>query len=1059
MSDPNWIRIQRKTFTRWCNTFLVNRNLAIANLETDLSDGVALHNLLEILSGEKLNPKPSKQVKMKVQKVEQINRVIRFIQAKGIKIVGIGGQDVHDGNTKLILGLIWTLILRFQISINEDELGGSSKQALLDWCNKVLNPQGVEVKNFKDSWQDGRAFCGLVNALEEGAINLDERTPDKAEESLNLAFNKAEELFQFPKVLDAEDVLLEPDDLSMMCYISYFRGYLQSNTAHAPSCYAEGPGLKGGLVLKPSEFKVFVRNDQNEQATRGGAPVRCFLKDENDEDVCRVSIIDNRDGTYSCSYEAPRPGKFTLYVRIAKNEIKGSPFTAEVVSGEPFPGKCVALGPGAKNATAGQLVEFKIQAKDMNGNNLDKGGGKFTAVFKEPKGDIQIKITDHENGTYTGSYTPITAGNTELVIEVATDAFGEGPIEGSPYVIKVNPSSPTAANTVASGPGLQGVPAGDVGVITVQAKDEFDNNLDHGGAPIKGLLTSKADKSEVPVEVIDNGDGTYTLKYTPKKVGEYNLDIKLGEDNIKNAPFSFTILPGKPDPLKFEISGLELDGDGKRVVTAGVTDKYKISSRDAFGNIIKGGGLKVEGTITGVESVPVTVKDAGDGSYEISYTPTKIGDYKLEVKVDGKPIGQHNPLPLHVVAAGPSAANTKAYGDGLTSAKLEGENTFTVKAFDSFDNPITVGGSNVGGSLKHSDGSTVPITATDNKDGTYTCTYPNISKAGTYQVTPTLNGQPVQGAPFELKVSPGTVNPELTQVEFLDSTVAGLPCAKVHLKDKHFNHLFEGGDTVEAKITPLSKISGAARDNGDGTYDIIYPADFRGDFEVVVKVNDDLVPGGPWNVTVNENPVSDEMQNEVRKLVPTAAKTWIRLLSQSTESERNLIVAELASLVSGEPMRDLPVSEDAQVTVMGAPKKGFAKPKKPTRAPATGNVLDSQKALAEKAEEAHKENPPEQIAGKKVLPVGSNPMAALASAAAAKRNQVKQEKGLVDEEREGEFGKAEEKEELKPEVAPTKAAAKPIGFGMAIGDIGAARAGLKKTSSVKPAATEEKKED
>lgn len=51
-----------------------------------------------------------------------------------------GGGDIVSGNLKLILGLIWTLILHYQISMGFgiDDDGGrrdglSAKQALLEW--------------------------------------------------------------------------------------------------------------------------------------------------------------------------------------------------------------------------------------------------------------------------------------------------------------------------------------------------------------------------------------------------------------------------------------------------------------------------------------------------------------------------------------------------------------------------------------------------------------------------------------------------------------------------------------------------------------------------------------------------------------------------------------------------------------------------------------------------------------------------------------------------------------------------------------------------------------
>lgn len=54
-----------------------------------------------------------------------------------------GGEDIAQGNIKLILGLIWTLILHYQISValGGDDMGKSGptpKQALLTWLQGML---------------------------------------------------------------------------------------------------------------------------------------------------------------------------------------------------------------------------------------------------------------------------------------------------------------------------------------------------------------------------------------------------------------------------------------------------------------------------------------------------------------------------------------------------------------------------------------------------------------------------------------------------------------------------------------------------------------------------------------------------------------------------------------------------------------------------------------------------------------------------------------------------------------------------------------------------------
>ncbi len=86
----------------------------------DVSDGTLLMKLLEIISGDKLG-KPNRG-RMRVHKVENLNRVLEFLKRKRIQLENIGAEDILDRNERLILGLIWTIILRFQIEDIEIEV-------------------------------------------------------------------------------------------------------------------------------------------------------------------------------------------------------------------------------------------------------------------------------------------------------------------------------------------------------------------------------------------------------------------------------------------------------------------------------------------------------------------------------------------------------------------------------------------------------------------------------------------------------------------------------------------------------------------------------------------------------------------------------------------------------------------------------------------------------------------------------------------------------------------------------------------------------------------------
>ena len=76
-------------------------------------------------------------------------------------MTNIGAEDVVDGNRKIILGLIWTLILRFTIS-DINEAGLTAKEGLLLWCQrKTACFEEVDIQNFSSSWSDGLALYGV----------------------------------------------------------------------------------------------------------------------------------------------------------------------------------------------------------------------------------------------------------------------------------------------------------------------------------------------------------------------------------------------------------------------------------------------------------------------------------------------------------------------------------------------------------------------------------------------------------------------------------------------------------------------------------------------------------------------------------------------------------------------------------------------------------------------------------------------------------------------------------------------------------------------------------
>lgn len=98
-----WKKIQQNTFTRWTNEHLKKIHQNVANLETDLEDGLRLIGLLQVLSGKTL-PKHSKKPNFRSQKLENVSVALQFLEKdEGIRIVNIGKTNWMNFRQTLLI--------------------------------------------------------------------------------------------------------------------------------------------------------------------------------------------------------------------------------------------------------------------------------------------------------------------------------------------------------------------------------------------------------------------------------------------------------------------------------------------------------------------------------------------------------------------------------------------------------------------------------------------------------------------------------------------------------------------------------------------------------------------------------------------------------------------------------------------------------------------------------------------------------------------------------------------------------------------------------------------
>ncbi|NXF12676.1 SPTB1 protein, partial [Smithornis capensis] len=222
--------VQKKTFTKWVNSHLARVTCRISDLYMDLRDGRVLIKLLEVLSGELL-PKPTKG-RMRIHCLENVDKALQFLKEQRVHLENMGSHDIVDGNHRLVLGLIWTIILRFQIQdiIMETQEGRetrSARDALLLWCQmKTAGYPHVNVTNFTSSWKDGLAFNALIHKHRPELVDFQNLTKSNARHNLEHAFSVAERHLGITPLLDPEDVFTEnPDEKSIITYVVAFYHY------------------------------------------------------------------------------------------------------------------------------------------------------------------------------------------------------------------------------------------------------------------------------------------------------------------------------------------------------------------------------------------------------------------------------------------------------------------------------------------------------------------------------------------------------------------------------------------------------------------------------------------------------------------------------------------------------------------------------------------------------------------------------------------------------------------------------------------------------------------
>ncbi|XP_069462273.1 dystonin isoform X19 [Ambystoma mexicanum] len=214
-------KVQKKTFTKWINQHLMKVRKHVNDLYEDLRDGHNLISLLEVLSGDTL---PREKGRMRFHRLQNVQIALDYLKKRQVKLVNIRNDDITDGNPKLTLGLIWTIILHFQISdihVTGESQDMSAKEKLLLWTQRTTDGYGgIRCENFTTCWRDGRLFNAIIHRYRPDLIDMNIVAVQSNTANLENAFYVAEKL-GVTRLLDPEDVdVSSPDEKSVITYVS-----------------------------------------------------------------------------------------------------------------------------------------------------------------------------------------------------------------------------------------------------------------------------------------------------------------------------------------------------------------------------------------------------------------------------------------------------------------------------------------------------------------------------------------------------------------------------------------------------------------------------------------------------------------------------------------------------------------------------------------------------------------------------------------------------------------------------------------------------------------------
>ncbi|KAE8734932.1 Fimbrin-3 [Hibiscus syriacus] len=193
-TDDVQISREERCFRLWINSLGIESY--VNNVFEDVRTGWILLEVLDKVSPGSVNWKHASKppIKFPFRKVENCNQVVKIGKQLKFSVVNLGGNDIVQGNKKLIVAFLWQL-MRFNIlqllkSLRSRSRGKEITDAdILNWANLKVKISGrtTQIESFKDkSLSSGLFFLELLSAVEPRVVNWNLVTKGESDDEKRL---------------------------------------------------------------------------------------------------------------------------------------------------------------------------------------------------------------------------------------------------------------------------------------------------------------------------------------------------------------------------------------------------------------------------------------------------------------------------------------------------------------------------------------------------------------------------------------------------------------------------------------------------------------------------------------------------------------------------------------------------------------------------------------------------------------------------------------------------------------------------------------------------------